>query len=92
VLGPWIPTTTRSTTSEKAQKKPITLGASSTSSFVIWPTRACIRSSARRATPAAELLKALGIVPSAEGSKKDTRRVSDELAKLRAAFEAEQSR
>ena len=44
------------------------------------------------AVPAAELLKALGIVPSTEGSKKVTRRVSDELAKLRAAFDAEQSR
>jgi hypothetical protein len=44
------------------------------------------------AGPAAELLKALGIVPSTEGSMKDTRRVSDELARLRAAFEAEQSR
>ncbi|HEX7161661.1 MAG TPA: hypothetical protein VF223_10570 [Trebonia sp.] len=44
------------------------------------------------ASPAAELLKALGIVPSTEASKKVTGRVSDELAKLRAAFEAEQSR
>jgi hypothetical protein len=44
------------------------------------------------AGPAAELLKALGSVPSTDGSKKVTRRVSDELAKLRAAFEAEQSR
>jgi hypothetical protein len=44
------------------------------------------------AGPAAELLKALGIVPTAGSSKKVTRRVSDELAKLRAAFEAEQSR
>jgi hypothetical protein len=44
------------------------------------------------AAPAAELLKALGIVPSTDGSKKITRQVSDELAKLRAAFEAENSR
>jgi hypothetical protein len=42
--------------------------------------------------PAAELLKALGIVPSTEGSKKVTRRVSDELARLREAFEAEHQR
>jgi hypothetical protein len=41
------------------------------------------------ATPAAELLKALGIAPSTEGNKKITRKVSDELAKLRAAFEAD---
>jgi hypothetical protein len=41
------------------------------------------------AGPAAELLKALGIAPSTEGNKKITRKVSDELAKLRAAFEAD---
>jgi hypothetical protein len=39
--------------------------------------------------PAAALLKALGISPSTEGNKKITRRVSDELARLREAFEAE---
>jgi hypothetical protein len=39
--------------------------------------------------PAAALLSALGIAPSADGSKKVTRRVGDELAKLREAFEAE---
>jgi hypothetical protein len=41
------------------------------------------------AGPAAELLKALGITPSTDGNKKITRRVSDELARLREAFEAE---
>ena len=41
------------------------------------------------AAPAAELLKALGIIPSADGSKKVTSRVSEELARLRAAFENE---
>ena len=41
------------------------------------------------AAPAGELLKALGIIPSADGSKKVTSRVSDELARLRAAFEAQ---
>jgi hypothetical protein len=40
------------------------------------------------AGPAAELLRALGITPSTDGSKKVTRRVSDELARLREAFEA----
>ena len=40
-------------------------------------------------TPAAALLAALGIVPSTDGNKKTTRRVSDELAKLREAFESE---
>jgi hypothetical protein len=35
------------------------------------------------------LLTALGITPSTDGSKKVTRRVSDELAQLRAAYEAE---
>jgi hypothetical protein len=40
--------------------------------------------------PAADLLKALGIVPSADGSKKVTHRVNEELAALRAAFEAGQ--
>jgi len=44
------------------------------------------------AGPAAALLKALGIVPSTDGSKKVAHRVSDDLAKLRAAFEAGQSR
>ena len=39
--------------------------------------------------PAARLLKALGIVPSAGGSEKVTGQVSDELAALREAFEAE---
>ena len=43
------------------------------------------------AGPAAELLKALGITPSPGASKKVTRRVSEELAKLREAFEAEHS-
>jgi hypothetical protein len=42
--------------------------------------------------PAAELLKALGIVPAAEGNRQVTARVSDELARLRAAFEAEHPR
>ena len=40
--------------------------------------------------PAAELLKALGITPSAEGNRQVTARVSDELARLRQAFEAGQ--
>ena len=40
--------------------------------------------------PAAKLLKALGIVPSADGNKKVTHRVHEELADLRAAFEASQ--
>jgi hypothetical protein len=39
--------------------------------------------------PAAELLLALGIVPSCDGSKKINRRVNDELARLREAFEDE---
>ncbi|HEY0932659.1 MAG TPA: hypothetical protein VGD91_02850 [Trebonia sp.] len=38
--------------------------------------------------PAAELLRALGIAPSADGNKKVTRKVSDELSQLRAAYEA----
>jgi hypothetical protein len=42
--------------------------------------------------PAAALLAALGISPSADGSKKVNRRVSDELAELRAAYEAGQAR
>jgi hypothetical protein len=42
--------------------------------------------------PAAELLEALGIVPSTDGNKKVIHRVSDELARLRAAFEAEHQR
>jgi hypothetical protein len=42
--------------------------------------------------PAAALLSALGITPSADGNKKVTARVSDELAKLRAAYEAGRSR
>ena len=42
--------------------------------------------------PATELLRALGIAPSADGSKKVNRRVGDELARLREAFEAENPR
>jgi hypothetical protein len=41
--------------------------------------------------PAAELLRALGIEASYDASKKITRRVNDELARLREAFEAEQA-
>ena len=40
--------------------------------------------------PAAALLEALGSGPSADGSKKVTHRVHEELAALRAAFEAGQ--
>ena len=39
--------------------------------------------------PAAELLRALGITPAHEGSRRVASRVSDELARLREAFEAE---
>jgi hypothetical protein len=39
--------------------------------------------------PAAALLTALGITPTTEGNNKVTRSVSDELARLREAFEAE---
>lgn len=39
--------------------------------------------------PAADLLKALGIAPAAEGNRQVPARVSDELARLRAAFEAD---
>jgi hypothetical protein len=42
--------------------------------------------------PAAALLAALGIAASPDGSKKVNRRVSDELAELRAAYEAGQAR
>jgi hypothetical protein len=39
--------------------------------------------------PAAELLAALGIVPAFEGNRHMTTRVSDELARLREAFETD---
>ena len=42
--------------------------------------------------PAAALLTALGIAPSADGNKNVNRRVSDELARLREAFEADHPR
>jgi len=42
--------------------------------------------------PAAALLRALGITPAAEGNRHVSSRVSDELAKLREAFEAEHPR
>jgi hypothetical protein len=42
--------------------------------------------------PAAALLRALGITPTAEGNKEVTRRVGDELARLREAFEEEHPR
>ena len=38
--------------------------------------------------PAAELLKALGVTPAAEGNRHVSARVSDELARLRQAFES----
>jgi len=38
--------------------------------------------------PAAELLRALGITPAAEGSQHVSARTKDELARLREAFEA----
>lgn len=40
--------------------------------------------------PAADLLRALGITPAAEGSRQVSRQVADDLARLRAAFEASQ--
>jgi hypothetical protein len=42
--------------------------------------------------PAAELLRALGITPAAEGNRHVSARVSDELARLREAFEADSPR
>jgi hypothetical protein len=42
--------------------------------------------------PAAALLRALGINPDAEGNRHVTARVSDELAQLREAFEADHPR
>jgi hypothetical protein len=39
--------------------------------------------------PAAALLRCLGITPAAEGNRHVASRVSDELARLRQAFEAE---
>jgi hypothetical protein len=39
--------------------------------------------------PAAELLRALGVTPAAEGNRQVTARVSDDLARLRQAFEAD---
>jgi hypothetical protein len=38
--------------------------------------------------PAAELLRALGITPAAEGNRQASARTKDELARLREAFEA----
>jgi hypothetical protein len=40
--------------------------------------------------PAAELLRALGITPAAEGNRQVSTRTRDELAELRAAFEVSQ--
>lgn len=42
--------------------------------------------------PAAELLRALGIAPAAEGNRQVAARVNHELARLRDAFEAEHLR
>lgn len=41
--------------------------------------------------PAAQLLRALGIAPMAEGNRQVSARTYDELARLRAAFEGGQS-
>ncbi len=38
--------------------------------------------------PAAALLKALGITPNAQGNRKVTERVQDDLARIREAYEA----
>ncbi len=38
--------------------------------------------------PAAELLRALGITPVAQGNRQASARTNDELARLRAAFES----
>jgi len=38
--------------------------------------------------PAAELLRALGITPTAEGNRQASARTADQLARLRQAFEA----
>lgn len=43
-------------------------------------------------TPAAALLKALGITPNPAGNKKVTESVHDDLARLREAFEAQHPR
>jgi hypothetical protein len=40
--------------------------------------------------PAAELLRALGITPAAEGNRRESDRVRDHLARLRDAFEVSQ--
>jgi hypothetical protein len=40
--------------------------------------------------PAASLLRALGITPTAEGNRQASARTRDELARLRAAFEESQ--
>jgi hypothetical protein len=40
--------------------------------------------------PAAELLRALGITPVAQGNRQASARTKDELAQLRAAFESSQ--
>jgi hypothetical protein len=37
--------------------------------------------------PAAQLLRALGITPAAEGNRQDSEQVKDRLAELRAAFD-----
>ena len=37
-------------------------------------------------TPAADLLRALGIEPAAEGNRQDSQRVQDHLAEIRDAF------
>jgi hypothetical protein len=42
--------------------------------------------------PAAALLRAFGITPTTEGNIEVTRRVNDELARLREAYEAEHPR
>jgi hypothetical protein len=42
--------------------------------------------------PAAELLRCLGITPAAEGNRRVAEGVSDQLARLRAAFEADNPR
>ena len=64
------------------------LGAESTSSFTTWLTRCAIRSWVNRETPdpAAELLRALGMREAAEGNRRQSQDVQDQLAELRNIF------
>ena len=83
--GAWTPTV------RAIAKRHSTPGASSTSSLITWLKKDCIPvlgDAGDPGPPAADLLRALGITPAAEGNRAQaSQQVKERLAELRAAFD-----